>query len=1080
MEFRVLGPLEVVGDGESLALGSPKQRALLAVLVMSANQVVAVDRLVEELWGDEAPARAMASLQAYVSRLRRLLQPSEATRGRSNVLVTQPPGYVLRVDVGSIDAVRFEHQTAEGIRSLAAGDAAGALNALEEALRLWRGPPYADFSFEQFAHAEITRLNELRLSAIEARLAALVEAGHPAAAVADAEAVVRDHPLREGAWASLMTGLYHSGRQGEALRAYQRARRVIGEELGIEPGPALQELEAKVLHQSLPLQASSGSAAAVVRGTSEAFSPPMAPAAAGSPTHDPLVGRDQELQRLAQAVTGALGGMGRAVVLHGEPGIGKTRLAREVARQAAQAGAVVGQGGCVEGGVAAAYWPWMQALRQLLESFQHLELPVPLGEALAELAQLDPTLRRWAADIPAPVPLADPELARARLQRAGVDVLVGLARLRPVTIVIEDLHWSGQPSLQLLSLLGPELASAPLVVVVTYRDEEIGPALGATLAGLERVADTVDVRLDGLDDASVLRFVELISEQEVSPSLAAGIAERTGGNPLFVAELTRLLRSEGSLREDAVGFAPVPTGVREVIRRRLERLPPQTTTVLTVAAVIGRRFELGLLARLVELSEDELLDRVETAVAIGVVSEGDAPIGTFVFTHDLVRDTLQAALGGTRRARLHARVAQALLDRGDEGDPSRPFALSYHLVHALPFVSAEEVARHVLAAADAAVTRLAFEQAQEQLRRALALVEALPPEARAAHELAVRIRLARVLTHTGGYAFPEVRQHTQRGMELAAVVEPRPEVTHALYAAGVSAGVQADFATALAIGRRLLTWGEEHGDPTTLCLGHSLFGGFSWNVGNVDTSARHLSLAVEVVDTEKLDLRSFYDGTLASGVSVRATHAHVAWMAGRDEEASALIADAIRRAERLGHEIAIVFALCFDAWLAVYRRDRGHARRRAREVIVRADALGYRQFCVMGRILAASAHDDPTVRAAELQDAVAGWEATGARIFQVFFLALRAEAELDLGGCEAASALLAGARHAARTTGERFYEPEVYRLLGDVALKQGRIDEAALHYQRGWDVACELGLIAQGERVAASFEALRTDLHDWR
>ena len=613
-----------------------------------------------------------------------------------------------------------------------------------------------------------------------------------------------------------------------------------------------------------------------------------------------------------------------------------------------------------------------------------------------------------------------------------------------------------------------------MLVVVTYRDEEVNPALAATLGALERVTDTVDLPVGGLDDRSVHRFVELTADQEVSQAVGSSIAARTAGNPLFVAELTRLLRSERALTEDGVVYAPVPAGVRDVIRRRLERLPPQTATVLTVAAVIGRRFELGLLARVAELSEDELLDRLESAVAIGLVTEADAPIGTFAFTHDLVRDTLQATLGDTRRARLHARVAQALLDHGNDGDPSRPFALSHHLVQALPLVPAEQVAPHVLAAADAAVGRLAFEQAEEQLRAALALVELLPDEAKAAHELAVRVRLARVLTHTGGYAFPEVRQHTGRGMELVAEAQRRPDTIEALWATGVSAGVAGELATALAVGRRLLAWGEEHGEPTALCLGHSLLGGFASYAGDIDTSVRHLSLAVEVVDAESLDLRLFYDGTLASGVSMRATHAHVAWMAGRDEEASALIADAMRRAERLDHEIAVVFAVCFDAWLAVYRRDRAHARRRAQEVIVRADALGYRQFCVMGRILASSALDDPSVRAAELYDAVAGWEATGARLFQTFFLALQAEAELDLGRSQAAGALLASALRAATTTGERFYEPEVHRLLGVAALQQGRLKEAACHYERGWDLARELGLVALAERMAASIEALRS------
>jgi DNA-binding SARP family transcriptional activator len=170
IELRVLGPLQVVCDGEEVALGSPKQRGVLAVLLISANRVVAVDRLVEELWGGEAPARAMASLQAYVSRLRRLLQPEGANRGRSDVLVTQSPGYLLRVDPESIDAVRFEHLTVEGTRLLAGGQADAALEVLDRALSLWRGPPYADFGFDEFAQAEIVRLEELRLAAAEARL----------------------------------------------------------------------------------------------------------------------------------------------------------------------------------------------------------------------------------------------------------------------------------------------------------------------------------------------------------------------------------------------------------------------------------------------------------------------------------------------------------------------------------------------------------------------------------------------------------------------------------------------------------------------------------------------------------------------------------------------------------------------------------------------------------------------------------------------------------------------------------------------------------------------------------------------
>ena len=238
-EYLVLGPLEVLLDGRPVELGSPKQRALLAILVMSANRVVAVDQIVEHLWGDEAPSRAMASLQAYVSRLRRLLQPLGTNRARSDVLVTKAPGYLLRVDPDALDAVRFERDAASGLKFLGDGDPQAALESLEAALGLWRGPPYAEFTYEEFAQAEIVRLGVLRLAVADARITALLAAGREIDAVAEAEALLREHSLREATWASLITGLYRLGRQGEALRAYRRARQVIADELGLEPSPAL-------------------------------------------------------------------------------------------------------------------------------------------------------------------------------------------------------------------------------------------------------------------------------------------------------------------------------------------------------------------------------------------------------------------------------------------------------------------------------------------------------------------------------------------------------------------------------------------------------------------------------------------------------------------------------------------------------------------------------------------------------------------------------------------------------------------------------------------------------------------------
>jgi predicted ATPase len=215
--------------------------------------------------------------------------------------------------------------------------------------------------------------------------------------------------------------------------------------------------------------------------------------------------------------------------------------------------------------------------------------------------------------------------------------------------------------LQLVSSVGHELDGHTILIVGTYRDQEMGTALAAALRGLERLPGTVDIPLRGLDASAVHRFVELTAGRDVDDAVAQSIAGRTSGNPLFIGELTRLLHSERALDAGAVRRAPVPAGVREVIRRRLDRLPAQTVTVLNVAAVVGRRFDLSLLEAVVQLPEDELLEQVESALATGLVDESALVPGAFEFTHDLVRDTLLHDLSGARRSRLHARTAAALV-----------------------------------------------------------------------------------------------------------------------------------------------------------------------------------------------------------------------------------------------------------------------------------------------------------------------------------------------------------------------------------------------------------------------------------
>ena len=245
MEFGILGPVEVVEGGRVVAPGPLKQRALLAILLLHVNEVVPRDRLIEDLWGERAPQTAATSLHTYVSHLRKLLEAGDGAEPR--LLLTRAPGYLLALDPDQLDLTRFERLAREGKQQLAADDPQAAADTLAQALSLWRGPPLAEFGSAPFALAESLRLQELRISTLEDRVEADLAVGRHMDLIGELETLAREHPFRERLHGQLMLALYRSGRQAEALNVYRQTRRRLVDELGIEPGPALQELEQAIL-----------------------------------------------------------------------------------------------------------------------------------------------------------------------------------------------------------------------------------------------------------------------------------------------------------------------------------------------------------------------------------------------------------------------------------------------------------------------------------------------------------------------------------------------------------------------------------------------------------------------------------------------------------------------------------------------------------------------------------------------------------------------------------------------------------------------------------------------------------------
>ena len=715
LEFSILGPLAVTRAGDVVDVGSRKQRALLTLLLLHANRVVSVDRLVEELWGGAPPGQATVTLQSYVSNLRRALEPDRAPGAAPSVLVTQAPGYVLVVDDDAIDANRFERLAAAGRDALATGDLDTARQLLDDALALWRGDALADMAFESFAQAEAARLSELRLAATEDRMDVALALGRHDAVVADLDRLVAAHPLRERLRGQLMVALYRSGRQADALRAYRDGRTVLVEELGIDPGPALQQLEEAILLQSPDLDWRAGPAA-----------PSRARAAAPPPVEEEpadeelLLGRDAEISVLERAFLSAASGRGRMVLLAGEPGIGKTHLAETIAGRARARGAEVYWGRCYEGEGAPAFWPWVQLLRSMVDNLPADVVQAALGAGAVDIGQLVPEVKEIVGTADAP-PALDPEAARFRLYDAVTRFLCRLAEGRRLVLVIDDLHWADPASCRLLTFVSQALRDAGMLVIGTYRDVDLDPGhpLAAALSDLAREASVERVVLRGLSEADVARYIAQVVDDAAAERLAAGVHRRTQGNPFFTGELVRLLASEGRLEDaDVVG---VPPGVREVIRRRLSRLPEGAEEVLRIASHAIDDFGLVVIGEMTGLSRTQLTELMEAAVAARLVAEVPEQAGYYRFAHALVRQAVYEAQSATARVQTHARIAELLEHFLGDGAERIPVEMSHHYCAAAslgPEVAAKGVFYARLAAAKS-LSQLGYEAAAEQFERAL-------------------------------------------------------------------------------------------------------------------------------------------------------------------------------------------------------------------------------------------------------------------------------------------------------------------------------------------------------------------------
>ena len=710
LEIRILGRLAVIAGNRTVRdadLPGRQGRLAFACLTWHRDRVVPALELAEAVWPGDPPAGWSASLATVISRLRTVLPGGLAIVGGGG-------GYQLVADAEiEVDLERLRSRLAQARERLAAADRRQAVRFAEEAVRLARQSPLAGLDTEW-----LNRLREeLRRDLLDG-LDVLSQADDPAAAIRHAEEVLSIDPYRESAYRALIDAHLADGDRAAAVRTYERCRGVLADALGVDPSPRTEQSYLRALRAG--------------GGLDHRPRLPL-PTALAHARRGVFVGRGGELDR----VHGLLSGGKVLALVTGDPGIGKTRFAAEFASAAHQRGVGVLFGRCDDDQLLA-YQPLVEALRQLVSGLPSAVVRGLTGVWAGDLSRLLPELTELLPELSAPF-TATPDTERLRLFEAVTATLAGYAAGGQLVLVIDDLHWADQPTLRLIRYLLRAPRPASLLLLGTCREGEV-PAehpLATLLADLERDELVSRIALPALSEPEVAAMMSTRTE-------AAGEVHRlTGGNPFFVRQLVRHLDETGADLTEA----EVPAGVVEVVRRRLARLRPAAQQGLIVAAVIGRAFDLEVVASVLDTSEPALLADLEHAAAGRLITEL-AP-GRFAFTHDLVRHAVYGQIGPSRRARLHGWVAAAL----ERSQPTAVGELARHFCRSGDQGLAAKAVAYSLRAAEEATARLGYEEAARHC------VAALPLAGNAAERARVLLALGEARTHAGdqgaGQAFTD-------------------------------------------------------------------------------------------------------------------------------------------------------------------------------------------------------------------------------------------------------------------------------------------------------------------------------------
>jgi DNA-binding SARP family transcriptional activator/predicted ATPase len=1046
LDVQLLGGFRLSHGTEPItSVDSPRLQSLLAYLVLHRDAPQSRQYLSWLFWPDSTEKQARTNLRQLLYYLRRLLPHAD------RFLHTDSKKLQWRPDASfALDVAEFENALAVA-KAEATGDPRSLRAALTRATELYQGDLLPS-CYDDWIIPARERLREEYSATLQRLIALLEQERDYAAAVRYAECLLRHDPLSEATYRTLMR-LYALNRdRAAAVRIYERCAAVLERELGIEPGRAIQEMYERLL--SLEPRREDAAARAT---PDSAFR---------------LVGRRHEWEQLRAAWYVAARGRAQLFLISGEAGIGKTRLAEELLGWAARQGIATARTRSYAAEGRLAYAPVTEWLRSpsLCGALSSLDTVW-----LVELARLLPELRTQHSDLPRPEPLTETWQRRHLFEALARAVL---APDQPLLLLIDDLQWCDQETLEWLRFLLRLAPAARLLVLGTVRSEEVEPdhPLMPLLRELGHEGQIGELALRPLDAAETASLAAEVTGVEFAAERASRLFQETEGNPLFVVESVRAGLLNGGASENGrlentpspasllPASPPLPPTVYAVISARLAQLSPAARDLASLAATIGRAFTLDVLTTASDADEAGVVQGLEELCRRHIVREQDDR--SYDFTHDKLREVAYAQTSAAGRRLLHQQVAGALEAVHTADLDSVSGRLAAHYDHAdLP----KPALRSYRRAAEVAQRIYAHAEAAGYLRRSLELLQRLPADhEREALELDLQIALGSSLVPLEGYGAGEIHTLCERVRVLSrSLGEPPPApVLRTLALGKLAAG---DPAGAGELGAELAVRGEEVRDPVVAVEGHYLLGVVRFWQGDFSAARQHLERALDLYDVrrQRIHLASYAQDP---AVICRIRLALCLWYLGYPDRAGAERQTALAHAAELAHPLSLAYTLNYAAWLST---ELGHRRLAAEQAeaamqVAQEHQLGF--WPPTARVLrgwALAQRGQLQEGITQIHAGIAAHQEMGQPLHLPYAFVLLARAHRLAGESEHGLGALAEAETLMESTGIHFLESEVERLRGELLEPlDGNRSEAGRHFRKALEIARRQGAAALELRAA--------------